>query len=98
MFSRLSFEIRRHEHLTDEVFTRILKDTAEHHGLVGRISLAGHRRFAAVLEGNSDSILMFEAVLDYIEIALGTVTGIHATHHHETQAFPAFSGVVVEGC
>ncbi len=88
MYSRLVFEILRNAEVPEAVLVRFIALPAESHGLRGNVRRLTGTRLGIVLEGSRDDIVMFEAVLDYVSIALGDVTGIHSSHGHP---FPTFA-------
>ena len=87
MYSRIEFEVWRNSAIPESAFIVLLTGPAQYNGLQGQLKVLGPRRYAAVLEGSRDAIAAFHRFIEYGEVAMGELSRVHQTHHHESRAF-----------
>ncbi len=90
MFSRVCFEINRRDAFPEPSLAAVLVMPALTHGLRGQVRFDyGPVLYTAMLEGTRTDVIAFRKYLKYLEPAIGTVSTLTVTHHHDTLAFPA---------
>ncbi len=87
MVSRVVFEIKRRHAFPEAALIASVVMPAQHEGLRGEFSATTTDRYTAVLEGRKEAVTSFMAYLETLEAAVGEVSGMTATHHHEKHAF-----------
>ena len=87
MVSRLVFEIKRRSAFPEPALIASVVMPAQHEGLRGQFFAKTGDRYTAVLEGRKEAVLCFMSFLETLEAAVGEVSGMRATHHHEENAF-----------
>ncbi len=86
MVSRLTFEVKRRAAYPEAAFIAAVVMPAQHEGLRGRFEVKGADRYTCVLEGSKEAADNFKTYLETLEAAVGDVTGLRVTHHHDNYA------------
>ena len=87
MFSRLVFEVKRRQVFPEPAFIAAVVMPAQYEGLRGEFTVKSGDRYVAVLEGSEDTVTRFKTFIETLEAAVGEVSGLEVTHHHEESGF-----------
>ncbi len=89
MVSRLVFEVKRRAGFPEPAFMATIVMPAQTEGLRGEFVAQTKERYTAVLEGPKEATERFESYIATLEAAVGEVSGMRVTHHHDSYAFPS---------
>ncbi len=87
MLSRVTFEVKRRHAFPEAPFIAAVVMPAQQLGLRGRFEVKGADRYTCVLEGRREATEQFKTYLVTLEAAVGEVSGLTMTHHHDNHAF-----------